>query len=352
MNVRIKQQEVPNFIERIGRRRAKGFELTEMERHLLSHSKSIQLGLFRPSLVSTSMSTLSVFLKPAPFFLLFSLLVASSHISGDYLASASLDTGDMASHDMTLEEFALQSEDEVEIIFEDTLQNDLAAAKIEAERLEAKQNENIQVQVAMEEAAQDLHARSYSAGSLPALSVDQNPHRGMVQFISGLISVYLPDIPNAGEVATEVVGISKKEDIDPLYVAAIISVESRFSVTARSHVGAVGLMQLMPATAQEVSAKITGDKSKPKLADSKTNIILGINYLKNLEARYRGDRRLALAAYNWGQGNVDKVIKGESKIPASVQSYVKTILTRTSRWNKHHFHASTGAAKLLKGQVG
>lgn len=351
MNIQMKQQEVPGFIERIGLRRSKGVELTEMDRHLLRHSKNIQLGLFRPSLVSTFLNTLSVFIMPAPFFFLFTILVASSHISGDYLASAALDAGDTTAHDMTLEEFALQS-DEVEIIFEDTLKNDLEAAKIQAEKLEAKENETIQVRVAMEKAAEELHARSYSAGSLPSVSIDQNPHRGMVQFISGLISVYLPDIDNAGEIATEVVGISKKEDVDPLYVAAVISVESRFSVTARSHVGAMGLMQLMPATAQEVSAKITGEKSKPKLADSKTNIVLGITYLKELEARYRGDRRLALAAYNWGPGNVDKVIKGESKIPASVQSYVKTILTRTSRWNKHHFHASTGAARLLKEQVG
>ncbi|HMO19244.1 MAG TPA: lytic transglycosylase domain-containing protein [Oligoflexia bacterium] len=176
-------------------------------------------------------------------------------------------------------------------------------------------------------------------------------HAGMVQFIAGLVAVYLPEISDAGGIAREVVAASIREDIDPLYVAAVISVESRFSVSAKSKVGAIGLMQLMPETGKDLIEKIMGKKVNLPLSEPKINILLGIYYLKYLEKKYRGNRRLALAAYNWGPANVDKALKGELKIPGSVAKYSQTVLTRTSRWNKHHFLATRNAALLTTGHI-
>lgn len=86
----------------------------------------------------------------------------------------------------------------------------------------------------------------------------------------------------------------------------MIEQESKFDATARSSAGAVGLMQLQPATAKGI-AKYTGG-SKFVLSDldnPEINVRYGAWYLHHLMQKY-GDERLALAAYNAGQENVDR----------------------------------------------
>jgi hypothetical protein len=180
--------------------------------------------------------------------------------------------------------------------------------------------------------------------------VVMHPSEGMVPFITGLIVVYLPDIENASELAGEIVRIGNQEQIDPLYIAAIISVESRFSVKAKSKVGALGLMQLMPDTAKEIIRKKKIGVSESKITDPKTNILLGVHYIKQLENKYRKNRKHALAAYNWGLGNVDRSLKNQTQIPESVQRYAWTIMTRTTRWNRHYREANKGEKLLLAGR--
>lgn len=89
-----------------------------------------------------------------------------------------------------------------------------------------------------------------------------------------------------------------KNDVDPELVAAVVHQESRFKPTARSPVGAMGLMQLMPRTGQWMGAK--------NLYDPAQNVKAGVKYLKYLEDRFDGDQTLILAAYNGGEGNVKK----------------------------------------------
>lgn len=96
-------------------------------------------------------------------------------------------------------------------------------------------------------------------------------------------------------------------DVDPYLVAAVINVESSFRPDVVSSAGAVGLMQVVPSTAQPIArdAGIKGKMDVTALSDPDTNIRIGTLYLAELLARYGGDVKLALAAYNAGMGNAD-----------------------------------------------
>lgn len=89
---------------------------------------------------------------------------------------------------------------------------------------------------------------------------------------------------------------AERHGVDALLVAAIVEVESSFDPCAISHRGAVGLMQVMPATA--------GLTEYDLLADPRVNVELGTGYLRHLLKIYDGDLELALAAYNAGPANV------------------------------------------------
>lgn len=93
--------------------------------------------------------------------------------------------------------------------------------------------------------------------------------------------------------------------LDPLLVVAVMRVESGFAPQARSRVGARGLMQLMPATAEWAARKVSmRDFSTDWLEDPDTNIRLGCWYLSYLRRQFPGDLHAVLAAYNGGEGNV------------------------------------------------
>lgn len=95
-------------------------------------------------------------------------------------------------------------------------------------------------------------------------------------------------------------------DLSPTLLAAVVYTESRFDPDARSSAGAVGLMQLLPATAEGIAVRTGGDGFvQSDLLDPEINVRYGSWYLRNLLQRYDGDIRVALAAYHAGQGNVD-----------------------------------------------
>ncbi|MDP8218483.1 MAG: lytic transglycosylase domain-containing protein [Candidatus Theseobacter exili] len=108
------------------------------------------------------------------------------------------------------------------------------------------------------------------------------------------------------EYKKEVIIYSLKNDLDPLWVAAMISVESSFNTTAISPSGAIGLMQVMPGTGYEVAKKIgINDFSSDSLRNPSVNLMIGCWYFRRLKIRY-GNREKALIAYNAGPGNLDK----------------------------------------------
>ena len=91
---------------------------------------------------------------------------------------------------------------------------------------------------------------------------------------------------------------SERHKVDPALVRAVIETESGWNPSARSRKGAVGLMQLIPTTAQRFGAH---DAYSPQ-----QNVDAGVKYLKTLLQRYDGNLDLALAAYNAGEGAVDR----------------------------------------------
>jgi soluble lytic murein transglycosylase-like protein len=91
---------------------------------------------------------------------------------------------------------------------------------------------------------------------------------------------------------------AEKHDLDPHIIRAVMQAESAFNTMAVSPVGALGLMQLMPAVAKELGV------TDPM--DARQNIMGGALYLRRLLTAHRGNVKLALASYNAGPGNVAK----------------------------------------------
>ncbi|SNS18932.1 soluble lytic murein transglycosylase [Noviherbaspirillum humi] len=130
--------------------------------------------------------------------------------------------------------------------------------------------------------------------------------------------------------------------LDMAWVYGLIRQESRFIQNARSHVGASGLMQIMPATAQFVARKIgLGDFSVSQVNDIQTNIMLGTNYLNMVLNDLDGSQALATAAYNAGPGRprswrstLSRAVEGAifaETIPFNeTRGYVKNVLSNAT----------------------
>ncbi len=119
---------------------------------------------------------------------------------------------------------------------------------------------------------------------------------------------------------------SQQHGVDYELLQALIATESGFDAQAVSPKGAIGLMQVLPATAERYG--VTGDKTTPavkKLADPRTNIRTGTRYLRDLITLFSGRLELALAAYNAGEGAVQRAGNRIPNYPET-QKYVKTVM--------------------------
>jgi hypothetical protein len=105
---------------------------------------------------------------------------------------------------------------------------------------------------------------------------------------------------------------SRRYGVESGLIRAIIKAESNFNPRAVSSAGAQGLMQLMPATARGLGVSDSFDPEQ--------NVMAGTRFLKDMLSRYGGNLDEALAAYNWGPGNVDR--HGSDHLPRETRAYL------------------------------
>ena len=146
--------------------------------------------------------------------------------------------------------------------------------------------------------------------------------------------------------------------LDPAYVYGLIRQESRFIMDARSHVGASGLMQVMPATAKWTARKIGLTGFTPdQITDRETNVAIGTGYLKLVLDDFGGSMPMAAAAYNagpsrprkWREGPVlEGAIWAENVPFQETRDYVKKVLSNTTNYAA----ILTGQPQSLKTRLG
>src|SRR5690606_17894778 len=150
--------------------------------------------------------------------------------------------------------------------------------------------------------------------------------------------------PFEGRVTAQANAIS----LDPAWVYGLIRQESRFIMNARSHVGASGLMQLMPATAKWVARKIgMADFTPSSVNDFDTNTILGTNYLNIVLTGLDGSQVLASAGYNAGPGR-PRNWRATLSHPVEGAIFAETIpFTETRLYVKHVLSNATYYAAMF-----
>ncbi|HYF17940.1 MAG TPA: transglycosylase SLT domain-containing protein [Ramlibacter sp.] len=155
-----------------------------------------------------------------------------------------------------------------------------------------------------------------------------------------------------------VVRRSRDIALDPAYVYGLIRQESRFIMDARSHVGASGLMQVMPATARWTARKLgMNGFTLDQLNERDTNIAIGTGYLKLVLDDFAGSMPLAAAAYNagpsrprnWRNGPVMEAAAWAENVPFNeTRDYVKKVLANTTLYAA----LLTGEPQSLKARLG
>lgn len=111
-----------------------------------------------------------------------------------------------------------------------------------------------------------------------------------------------------------IVQTAQQYGIDPILALAVARAESGYNQSAVSPVGAIGIFQLMPATASDLGVDAS---------DLGQNISGGCKYLSRLQGWYSGRIDIILASYNWGPGNVNRLLGGSTAFPDSgtIQSF-------------------------------
>jgi soluble lytic murein transglycosylase-like protein len=132
------------------------------------------------------------------------------------------------------------------------------------------------------------------------------------------------------QLAETIVVEARRYRFDPALVVAVIHVESRFDTYAVSPKDALGLMQLLPSTGEELAPIVGVEWRGPQtLFDPVSNVRLGVAYLRQLTDRYNGSVRTALVAYNWGPGRIDQFMRAGDPLPREYSQLVLAAYDRS-----------------------
>jgi hypothetical protein len=148
--------------------------------------------------------------------------------------------------------------------------------------------------------------------------------------------------PNLKKLAPVIAQAAQKFHVDAALLKAVIAAESGFDSAAVSPKGAVGLMQVLPATGERYGVRADARRTvADKLADPRTNVLTGARYLRDLQARYPDRLELVLASYNAGEG---AVARHDDQIPpyAETRDYVAAVLELYRRFNADGLDAPSG----------
>ena len=136
------------------------------------------------------------------------------------------------------------------------------------------------------------------------------------------------------ELARVIVEESRRHGLETRLVLAVMHVESRFNSFAVSKVGALGLMQIMPATGEELAQHLGIPWHGPQtLFDPIVNTRLGVAYVSQLKQRY-DHLATALAAYNWGPGHIDGRLRRGTPLPKTYPGRVFEAYATTVAFNR------------------
>ncbi len=154
---------------------------------------------------------------------------------------------------------------------------------------------------------------------------------------------------------------TKPHALDPYLIAGLIRQESEFNPTAVSRAGAIGLMQLMPATGRELARRLNVARfTTRRLREPDISLRLGSFHFKQVVARFQGDLELSLAAYNAGESRADRwVTWGDFDEPGEfvetipfteTRGYVQSVLRNRDMYRRLYGASAPSRARLLSGE--
>lgn len=155
--------------------------------------------------------------------------------------------------------------------------------------------------------------------------LDLSAPAGEQKPLSPALSRYLGEHPNLKKFEPLLQQAASEFGLQPALLKAVMAAESGFNPAAVSPKGAIGLMQVMPQTAERYGLQAGAKKSlQQKLAEPKTNIRLSARYLRDLSRMFPGQPELVIASYNAGEGAVQKYRNTVPPYPET-RNYVKLV---------------------------